>query len=190
MRNPEQGRIVRVRMEAEAPELESCRMALNAGFMVIHGAIIRAAESSQADTFSEVFSRETEFGEEVFESQVRPSGAIFYRGRRTISFVEAAEDEPLALGGMTTGTLLSEDDRIRRIQMMPEVGSVDVVRGPNGVWWVTAYKRGPSLLDAPPPGGDTYPPEVVRLTNGQGGTLAEALTEAEAQLEVGLQLTG
>lgn len=185
------GRIVRVQMHAEAPSLEECQRALNAGFMTIHGSIIQRLESTAAPVavgggYSDVFSRETEFGDEVFESQVRPdTGAIFYRGRRTISFVPPYDGAPAAedalqdsLGVLVRGTLVSDDDRIRRIQSMPEAGSVDVVRLMNGVWFVTVYQAGPGLLDAP---AEPSPPVV--LANGQGGTLREAITETENALE-------
>lgn len=83
------GRVVRVRMDSEGRALEHARSALDDGFAILFHAIRQALDAGtlRNEEGDPILSLETEFPEDVYESQVREeSGAVFYAGRRVVKF--------------------------------------------------------------------------------------------------------
>lgn len=82
------GRITRVRMDAEGSEVTDVDRAIDEGFGVIFHALAQAIEAGalRSDEGPLVFPRETRFGENIIESKIRDSGAIYHVGRRVVHF--------------------------------------------------------------------------------------------------------
>lgn len=164
-------RVTRVRVEVEGRTLSDCEQALNLAYSVIFNALAKALEQNVAGTHPElapalVFPRESVFGEDEYGSRVRTDGAIYYVGRRVISFETEAGMPDLAenlAGVMRTGTILSDDDRVARMELDARVERVGVLRKENGVWAVTVV-------------------EDSAVREHEGASLSKALDGAEAAL--------
>lgn len=201
-------RITRVRMEAEAATLDECRLALDLGFGTIYQALLSGTAASYQVTSeggvtarvstigaafdpSVVFSREQEMVEEEYGSR-RDRDGLSYYGRRVVAFeqpIPGRIEQELA-PVMMTGTILSQEDRIRRIELDSRVTGVTTERQSNGVWWIRVGMTGctcgvaAQYPSVPPEQLEHYyecPGDVVERS-AQGGTLDQALAEMEAQL--------
>jgi len=166
------GLVTRVRVDVEGSELGDCEQALDRAFSVIHSALVQALEVDDRYAPALVFPRESHFVEEEFGSKVRGDGAILYGGRRVISFEQPLPEEaPLSLEQvsagladvMLTGTLLSDDQRVERMERDARVERIGVLRKENGVWAVTVI-------------------EASSIHEHDGATLSKALDGAEAAL--------
>lgn len=94
--------VTRVRIDAEGMTRDEVEAHLNAAFQLMHQNSVATqftftGPGYQSTPFgpTQVVPRESEFVEEVYESDIAPHGAIRWRGRRTIKFVPSLAERGL-----------------------------------------------------------------------------------------------
>lgn len=92
--------VTRVRIDAEGRTRDECEANINAAFQLLHQnsvstqfTFVGSAFTSEPFGPMQIIPRESEFVEEVYESMISEIGAIHWRGRRVMRFVESERDE-------------------------------------------------------------------------------------------------
>lgn len=87
--------VTRVRIDAEGDSRDEVEAHLNGAFQLLFQNSVAQqfvftgpAYQSMPYGPAPVVPRESEFVEEVYESAIRDSGAIYWKGRRTLRFIE------------------------------------------------------------------------------------------------------
>lgn len=88
--------VTRIRVDAEGRTREECERHLDAVFHLLRQNqnmfVYTGSGSVNTGTSHYLLPAETEFVEEVYESQISDYGAIHWKGRRILRFIEADDE--------------------------------------------------------------------------------------------------